>query len=54
MAEATRKAEIQAKWYYNQGITEDPAIQPLDHPKSETLLDNLKCLAEARFADTSD
>jgi len=54
VAEATRKAEIQAKWFYNQGITEDPAIQPLDYPKSVTLLGNLKRLAEARYADTAD
>jgi hypothetical protein len=54
VAEATRKAEIQAKWYYQQGIIEDPAILPLDHPKSETHLGNLQRLAKARFADTTD
>ena len=26
VAEATRKAEIQAKWFYNQGITEEMVL----------------------------
>jgi hypothetical protein len=36
------------------GIIKDPAMKPLDHPKSKMLLGDLQRLAKARNADTSD
>jgi hypothetical protein len=48
VAHATKLAERRAEWFYKQGNTDDPVIPPLDYPKSEKLLGELRRLALAR------
>jgi cell division septation protein DedD len=54
VAAATKLAEKRAKWFYQQGNTDDPIIKPLDHPKSEKLLDDLKRISKARRDNRTD
>ena len=47
VAQAMKLAGKRAKWFYQQGNTDDPVIQPLDRPKSKKLLDDLNRLSKA-------
>ena len=54
VAEAEQQADKNAKWYYDHKITEDPAIGPLDYPKSKQLLVHLQNMAKERHADMTN